>query len=112
MSNKLTDKEKISRVKASVLRGLSEKKSNPDKGEVLGYLTATLCNIFAILDADKNDYQSIQFVATELWIEVQGEKIRTRLPVSDVAQLELGETKGIISESEQKNQNTPKKSGK
>lgn len=108
-THKLTDKEKVSRAKASALRALSQRKTNPDRNEVMGQLVSSMCMIFAILDADKNDSQSIQFVATSLWIEVTGQEQVSRIPVSEATQLELGEQIGVLGES---GKNTPKKTRK
>jgi hypothetical protein len=107
MSQKLTATVKIERVKMQAARALRESKYNQNKMEVLGYALGTLARIFATLDADKDDGQSIDFVASEILAEVTGRAKQEHFP-ADATQLQLGETMGVLSE--QKSIINPKKS--
>lgn len=110
MSAKMTDKQKVVEVKAIVHRALSERKNNSDRMEALGFIVGSLCRAFAILEADKVDRQSIDFVATELWMEATAVEPKKRLALPDVRQPQLGETEGILNE--QKNTNSTSKTRK
>jgi len=67
---KMTDKEKVERAKKQVLRALEEIKNNPNKAEVLGFVTGQLAHTFALLDADKADEMGIVFVAVSILDEI------------------------------------------
>jgi len=100
--SKLTDKEKVNRTKTQVARALRESKYNQNRGEVLGYCVATLARIFATLDADKDDSQSIDFVAAEILAEVTNREKVEHFP-ADATQLQLGETLGVLDAEKSKN---------
>lgn len=75
----LTATEKIDRAKVQVLRALEEIKNNPNRAEVLGFVTGQLAHTFATLDAQKDDSMAIVFVAAAIMDEVQPAKKKTYL---------------------------------
>lgn len=87
---KLSDKEKVERVKAQVLRALEEAKNNTNKTEALGFITGQLAHIFATLDANRDDAMGIVFVAVSILDEIDP-KPRTPILSGGATQLELKE---------------------
>lgn len=77
---KLTDKDKVERVKREILRALREVKTNKNRAEVLGAVTMAMCYSYAILDADKDDANGIMFVAASVANEVQGVSAKPLFP--------------------------------
>lgn len=102
MAHKMTDKMKVERAKEMLLQALRKRKNEGPSGEMLGYAIGTICNVFALLDADKEDFQAVNFVSTSLWMEVTGIERKDLLP-SEAKQLQLGETLGVLNEQTSKN---------
>lgn len=70
MAKKFTDKEKVERAKAAILRGLEEIRNNSNKAETVGFLTGQLAHTYALLDADKLDEMGIVYVAVQIMDEI------------------------------------------
>lgn len=88
---KFTDKEKVKRARAQILRSLEEIKNNSNRAEVLGYVTGQLAHTFALLDADKVDEMAIVFVAVQILDEIDPkprEKILKSPPAGEQVELE------------------------
>lgn len=81
MAKKIPDKNKIERVKQTVLRCLDEARSNTNKTEVMGFILGQLSYAFALLDADNDDEMRIVFVASSVLDEVQPQERKKYLPV-------------------------------
>lgn len=89
---KLTATEKVERAKMQILRALEQIKGNPNKTEVLGYVTGQLAHTYALLDADKADEMAMVFVAVSIMDEISPKERKPILGNStELTQLELGE---------------------
>lgn len=108
-TKKLTDKQKIDKVKPLLLAALKKRKQDGQGAETLGFVVGAICNAYAILDADKEDFQAVNFVSTQLWMEVTGIQSKEIIP-QDATQMQLGQSIGVIDE--QTSSNVTKKSGK
>lgn len=89
---KMTDKMKVERAKAQVLRALEEIKNNSNKTEALNFVTGQLAHTYALLDADKVDELGIVFVAVSILDEINPKERKPILSATNGAtQLELAE---------------------
>lgn len=88
---KFTDKEKVEKVQAQILRCLSEIRDNSNRAEVLGFITGQLCYAFALLDATKQDELSIVYVAAQIMDELDPKPKQKILPPAMGEQLRLEE---------------------